>query len=295
MGNVTDSDKTSPPRLEKKSLSIGAFDELRSIAFATQKADKVVTLEDKLERPLETVRLRKPHRRTGRPIGRPRGSRDRVQRRLPHPRSTTAVETIRRTDNLGKRAMLDDLRIRNEQFSRSLVRVEPRDHGLEEMTEFKLPRVQKESVSGRPRGGCGRPRSTTAVETRGRKRSTTWTGKLGAFLNEYTPNRLAGELDLDPMKIYRWARGNYCPQVRTAIAVVEVARSAGVDLSLEDIYAPYFTHMRARDDYQEPSPKMAVAAVEIARAAGANLNLEDVYKKEFSRIRYRIRNSLPPL
>src|ERR1700693_920415 len=43
---MTDSDKTSQPRLEKKSLSIDAFDELRSIAFATQKADKVVTLED---------------------------------------------------------------------------------------------------------------------------------------------------------------------------------------------------------------------------------------------------------
>jgi hypothetical protein len=37
---MTDSNKASQPRLKKKSLSIDAFDELRSIAFATQKADK---------------------------------------------------------------------------------------------------------------------------------------------------------------------------------------------------------------------------------------------------------------
>jgi hypothetical protein len=32
--------RTAQPRLKKKSLSIDAFSELRSIAFATQKADK---------------------------------------------------------------------------------------------------------------------------------------------------------------------------------------------------------------------------------------------------------------
>jgi DNA-binding XRE family transcriptional regulator len=65
-------------------------------------------------------------------------------------------------------------------------------------------------------------------------------------VNDYTPNRLAGELDLDPLQIYRWARGDYQPSIRKAIAVVEVARAAGMDLSLEDVYARDFARIRAR-------------------------------------------------
>jgi hypothetical protein len=72
-------------------------------------------------------------------------------------------------------------------------------------------------------------------------------GKLGAFVNDYTCERLAGDLDLDLTLIYRWARGDYQPaSIRTAIAVVEVARAAGADLSLEDLYARDFERIRAR-------------------------------------------------
>jgi hypothetical protein len=54
-------------------------------------------------------------------------------------------EPIGGADDLGKLEMLDDLRIGNEDFSRSLVAVESRDHGLEEMTELE----QKLLVIGR--------------------------------------------------------------------------------------------------------------------------------------------------
>ena len=163
---MTDSDKTSQPRLEKKSLSIDAFDELRSIAFATQKADKVVTLEDKIERPLETVRLRKPHRRTDRP-----------------------TETI---------------------------------------------------VARR------RPPSPWNPLGSGRKQTRSWPGRFGDWVREYTITRLAVDLDVDVTQVGRWARGDWQPSIKRAIAVVEVARSAGVDLSLEDIYEKEFSRIRYR-------------------------------------------------
>jgi DNA-binding XRE family transcriptional regulator len=81
---------------------------------------------------------------------------------------------------------------------------------------------------------------------RGRPRSTIWVGKLGAFLNEYTPGRLAGELDLDPMQIYRWARGDYQPSIRKAIAIVEIAKATGAGLTLEDIYEREVARIRVR-------------------------------------------------
>ena len=80
----------------------------------------------------------------------------------------------------------------------------------------------------------------------GRPRSTSWIGKLGKFVNDFTPARLAAELDLDELHVYRYARGDYLPSIRRAVAIVYVARSAGVDLSLEDIYAREFDRVRTR-------------------------------------------------
>jgi DNA-binding XRE family transcriptional regulator len=65
-------------------------------------------------------------------------------------------------------------------------------------------------------------------------------------VNDFTCERLAGELDLDPMQIYRWARGDNRPRIQTAIAIAEIARAAGTDLSLEDIYATDVTIVRVR-------------------------------------------------
>jgi len=272
MGNVTDSDKTSQPRLEKKSLSIDAFDELRSIAFATQKSDKVVTLEDK----------RKPHRRTGRLIGR-----------------TCPICQIK----------FDPTRAHQICCTPACSNV----------SRVRLCRARKR---------CGGGDDVPARHS-GRPRSTTWSGKLGAFVNDYTAARLAGELDAELSQIYKWARGSN-PQLPQAIAIVEIARAAGTNLSLEDIYErhpsripsrpPRFSllqaiaiveiarsagHTLALDDLYEraeipwrdrlPSIHKAIAIVDVARTAGTNLSLEDIYEKEFSRIRYRIRNSLPPL
>jgi hypothetical protein len=86
----------------------------------------------------------------------------------------------------------------------------------------------------------------------GRPRSTTWVGKLGSWVSAYTVARLAGELDLDPMQIGRWCRGDYAPSIQKAIALVEVARGAGVDLTLEDVYSRHFARIRARIRSGEP-------------------------------------------
>lgn len=81
---------------------------------------------------------------------------------------------------------------------------------------------------------------------RGRPRSTTWIGKLGVFVNEFTVERLAGELGLDPQRIYRWIKGTDRPKIERAIAIVEVARIAGRNLSLEDVYERDVTRIRVR-------------------------------------------------
>ena len=81
---------------------------------------------------------------------------------------------------------------------------------------------------------------------RGRPRSISWVGKLGAFVTAFTVDRLAKELDLGPPQIYRWVKGDNRPPIRKAIALVEVARAAGRDLSLEDIFESDITMVRAR-------------------------------------------------
>jgi hypothetical protein len=86
----------------------------------------------------------------------------------------------------------------------------------------------------------------------GRPRSRPWVGRLGDFVNEYTCARLAGELNLDPPQIGRWCRGDYAPGIQKAIALVETARRAGVDLTLEEIYARHFARIRARIRSGEP-------------------------------------------
>jgi DNA-binding XRE family transcriptional regulator len=81
---------------------------------------------------------------------------------------------------------------------------------------------------------------------RGRPRSTTWVGKFGSWVSDYTVERLAAQLLLDPLQIYRWARGDYQPQIQKAIAIVEVARAAGRTLTLEDIYEREVARIRVR-------------------------------------------------
>jgi DNA-binding XRE family transcriptional regulator len=143
---------------------------------------------------------------------------------------------------------------------------------------------------------CGRPRST-------------WIGKFGAFISDFTPERLACELELDDQaRIYHWARGDNQPSIRTAIAIVELARARGMALSLEDIYGGHLDRIRARFGAQTrarvreliqasvpPSLSKAIAIVEIARSAGADLSLEDIYSGHRDRIRARIRSGQPPL
>jgi hypothetical protein len=81
---------------------------------------------------------------------------------------------------------------------------------------------------------------------RGRPRSTTWIGKLGEWVSEYTVEKLAGELELDSSQVYRWVRGDCCLPAQKAIAISEIARSAGTNLSLEDIYEGDILRVRRR-------------------------------------------------
>ena len=82
---------------------------------------------------------------------------------------------------------------------------------------------------------------------RGRPRSPNWIGKFGEFVSSFTGRaRLAGELDLDPSQVYRWARGDYRLPVQRAIAIAEIARAAGTNLTLEDIYETDVVRVRVR-------------------------------------------------
>jgi hypothetical protein len=80
----------------------------------------------------------------------------------------------------------------------------------------------------------------------GRPRSRSWIGRFGEWVSQYSVARLAEELDLDPMQVYRWARGDWQPTIQKAIALVVVARAAGADLALEDLYQRDFERIRTR-------------------------------------------------
>lgn len=179
---------------------------------------------------------------------------------------------------------------------------EPDDEHLREARTFlalspaeQSERLRRESVAVAP--PWKRPkRPRPDLERRGRPRSRPWVGRLGDFVSEYTCARLADELDLDPMEIGRWCRGDWAPSIQKAIAVVETARRAGVDLALDEVYSRHFARIRERlrsGDCGLPVRK-AIAIVEIARARGIDLSLEDLYGQYFAQIRARIQSSLPP-
>ena len=86
----------------------------------------------------------------------------------------------------------------------------------------------------------------TIARRRGRPRSTAWIGKLGEFVSEFTVERLAGELEIETSSIYAWARGDTRPEIQKAIAIAEIARAAGTNLSLEEIYETEVTRVRMR-------------------------------------------------
>jgi hypothetical protein len=81
---------------------------------------------------------------------------------------------------------------------------------------------------------------------RGRPRTRTWMGKLGAFVNDFTVDQLAAELHCESSQVYRWARCDTQPNIHAALAIVEVARAAGVALTLEDVYENAIVRIRVR-------------------------------------------------
>jgi hypothetical protein len=90
-------------------------------------------------------------------------------------------------------------------------------------------------------------RHSHVKETRGRPRSTSWSGKLGSWVSAYSIERLADELGLlDTSQVYHWIRGDYKLPLRRAIAIAELARAAGTNLSLEDLYETDIVRVRCR-------------------------------------------------
>lgn len=85
-----------------------------------------------------------------------------------------------------------------------------------------------------------------AIARRGRPRSTSWIGKLGSWVSAYSVERLAVELELDSSQVYRWIRGDCGLPVQKAIAIAELARAAGTNLSLEDLYEIDILRVRCR-------------------------------------------------
>jgi hypothetical protein len=86
----------------------------------------------------------------------------------------------------------------------------------------------------------------------GRPREREWPGKLGAWVREYTISRLASELEVDPVQVGRWARGDWRPSITRAIAVCELARAAGCDLRLEDFFERDVQRIRYRIRHSLP-------------------------------------------
>jgi transposase-like protein len=80
---------------------------------------------------------------------------------------------------------------------------------------------------------------------RGRPHSA-WIGKFGTFAERYTVIRLARDLEIDLNQVYRWVRGDSTPAPTRAIQVVEIARGAGAELSLEDVYQSDIVRVRVR-------------------------------------------------
>jgi hypothetical protein len=89
-------------------------------------------------------------------------------------------------------------------------------------------------------------RHSHVKETRGRPRSTCWLGKLGSWVSAYSVERLARELELDASQVYHWIRGDYRLPVQKAIVIAELARAAGTNLSLEDLYETDIVRIRCR-------------------------------------------------
>jgi DNA-binding transcriptional regulator YdaS (Cro superfamily) len=65
-------------------------------------------------------------------------------------------------------------------------------------------------------------------------------------VSEYTVEKLAGELELDSSQVYRWVRGDTRLPAQKAIAISEIARSAGTNLTLEDLYETDIVRVRCR-------------------------------------------------
>jgi hypothetical protein len=140
-----------------------------------------------------TVHLRRAHRRTGRPLGRPRVE-----------RTVAGLDLKQAKETSIDKAREDPCRLRSD----------------------------------------GRKRPRPDLDRRGRP--STWIGKLGGFVSSFTAERLADELQIDLSQVYRWARGDDTPSFERAIAITEVARSAGMNLTLEDLYATDILRVRRR-------------------------------------------------
>jgi hypothetical protein len=112
---------------------------------------------------------------------------------------------------------------------------------IEPDSEFEMHRSAQTSAALNE-SALGEPGDRHPAVDRAQRRG----GKLGSSVSEFTVERLAGALELDTSQVYRWARRRLSLPVQKAIALSEIARSVGTNLSLEDIYETEVIRIRVR-------------------------------------------------
>ncbi|MGH9685273.1 MAG: hypothetical protein ACRD4S_16885 [Candidatus Acidiferrales bacterium] len=63
-----------------------------------------------------------------------------------------------------------------------------------------------------------------------------WETKFARFVADYGVSRLAWDLGVVKSAVYHWIRGAAAPHPAKALAIKQIAKNMGVDLSFEEIY-----------------------------------------------------------
>ena len=79
-------------------------------------------------------------------------------------------------------------------------------------------------------------------------------GRFGSFVSSFRVENLASELDIDPAAVYCWMRGDYRPKVDHAIRIIEIAKTTGTQLTLEDVLVRV---VKSSDEDKKPCPNFS--------------------------------------
>jgi hypothetical protein len=62
-----------------------------------------------------------------------------------------------------------------------------------------------------------------------------WTGRFAVFVREYGVRNLANELGVALSSVYHWIEGSWRPEYSKGERIVEIAKGAKFELSIEDV------------------------------------------------------------